>query len=209
MSDGIRVIRFSSWQPREEEPEPDINFTDPRFRRRLSMISRMTIRVLHDIMPLPPEAKVFFVSFRGEVNQQFRINKMLITDGDILPAAFSLSVFNAPPALASMALQLTAGYTAVYPAEENFHSALSAAAASLAAGGADYTAFVYADETLVPDYRPWEKSPALAFAALLGAEGSAAQAGPRLPSGGDAETPEKFLAALCAYNGRENPDARH
>jgi len=75
---------------------PDIGFTDPMFRRRLSQISKMTIRVVHDLLPAGENAKILFVSFRGELSRQYQINRMLIEDNAILPAAFSLSVFNAP-----------------------------------------------------------------------------------------------------------------
>jgi hypothetical protein len=203
---SVQVAKYSFWKPAAEEPEPDISFTDSRFRRRLSLISRMTIRVLHDIMPMPEETKLFFVSFRGELNQQFRVNKMLIEEGEILPAAFSLSVFNAPPALASMALKLNAGYTALYPGKGGFSSALDAAVSFLLAGnpGAQKSAaLVYADESPVEAYRPLAgDAPALAFAALLRAPGISPvgsrfpSGGATLPSGGQAETPQAFLDAL-------------
>ncbi|MDR1929035.1 MAG: beta-ketoacyl synthase chain length factor [Treponema sp.] len=204
MKNGIRVLRYSFWKPGGEEREPDIGFAGSRFGRRLSMVSRMTIRVLHDIMPLPEETKIFFVSLRGELNRQFGINKTLIEEGEISPAAFSLSVFNAPPALASMALDLRAGYTALYPGGDDFSSALAAAAAPLLAGSAASIALVYADETPVPEYRPLippspeaADSSALVFAALLCAGDS-----PQTPGGGDfsawknVKSPEAFLKAL-------------
>ncbi|MDR0599442.1 MAG: beta-ketoacyl synthase chain length factor [Treponema sp.] len=208
----IRVVRFGSWRPAPGEEEPDIGFTDPRFRRRLSLISRMTIRVIRDIMPLGEETKIYFVSFRGEVNRQFTINKALFEEGEIPPAAFSLSVFNAPPALASMALNLTAGYSAVYPGGNNFRSALRGAAASLLAvppGGAprsgERLALAYADEALIPEYRPLGRVPPgaapghsvppLAFAALLSAAPEDG-AGAALPPEEDWETPGAFLGAL-------------
>jgi hypothetical protein len=167
----------------------------------------MTIRVLHDLAP-PAETKIYFVSFRGESERQFGINKMLIEDGDILPAAFSLSVFNAPPALASMALNLSAGYSAVYPGENNFSAALLGAAAALKAsadaGSSTTLALVYADEELIPQYKGLEKEPipALAFAALLGAaETGVANADTPENSPGMAlpfrESPQDFLRALA------------
>jgi hypothetical protein len=196
--DTCRVLRYSAWAPSPGDEEPNIDFTDPRFRRRLSMISRMTIRVLHDLAA-PAETKLYFVSFRGESERQFSINKMLIEEGNILPAAFSLSVFNAPPALASMALNLSAGYSAVYPGENKFSSALLGAAASLSALGQQQEslptlALVYADEELIREYKPLEKEPipALAFAALLSAAETAQSIA--LPF---CESPQTFLQALA------------
>jgi hypothetical protein len=204
-----RVLRYASWAPSQEETGPEIGgFTDPRFRRRLSMISRMTIRALHDIMPLGDETKVYFISFRGEVNQQFKINKMLIEEGYPLPAAFSLSVFNAPPALASMALGLTAGYSAVYPPENGFRFALTSALASLnesaRKSGKARLALVYADEELTGEYRALAPAspPALAFAALLSAETAAAK-GAAFPEEAAWESPQRFLAALKQADSRD------
>jgi hypothetical protein len=164
---GLWVSRFSAWAPGEQE-SPALEFTEPLFRRRLSQISKMTIQVLHDLMPLPDGAKLLFSSFRGELARQLEINRMLIEDEALRPAAFSLSVFNAPPALASMALQLTAGYSAVYTAEGRWDGALLAAAAQTACGGGDGVVLVYADERIPPEYRPLaaEARP-FAFAALL------------------------------------------
>jgi hypothetical protein len=202
ITNTCRVLRYSAWSPSPDEKEPDIGFTDSRFRRRLSMISRMTIRVLHDLAP-PAETKIYFVSFRGESERQFSINKMLFEEGDLLPAAFSLSVFNAPPALASMALNLNAGYSAVYPGENKFSSALLGAAASLSAASlmaaaqqkkSAFLALVYADEALIDEYKALEKEPipAQAFAALLSAK--AGPSGIPLPF---RESPEAFLQALA------------
>ena len=73
---------------------PVIDFTDSMFRRRLSQISKMTVQVVHDLLPVGEDTKIFFVSFRGELSRQYQINKMLIEENSLMPAAFSLSVFN-------------------------------------------------------------------------------------------------------------------
>jgi hypothetical protein len=199
---NVRVLRRAVWTPSPQESEPDISFTAPRFRRRLSLISRMTIRVLHGL-PLDGAAGLYFVSFRGEVNRQFSINKTLITEtGELSPAAFSLSVFNTPPALACMALGLTAPYSAVYPPENGFRYAVMGAVASTEAaarqGKPARLALVYADEEPLPEYRALADGtlPALAFAALLSAEEAAGDAGAALPEEAAWENPRLFLSAL-------------
>ena len=149
---------------------PEIAFTDSMFRRRLSQISRMTIQVVHDLMPLKEDTKMIFLSFRGELSKQYSINKMQIKDGSLMPAAFSLSVFNAPAALASMALGLKGGYTAIYPGGNSLTAGLNAAQAPLLAGTAEEMTFVYADEEIPPEYSGLlpERCPPFAFALLLG-----------------------------------------
>jgi len=187
----LYVTRLAAWAPGVESPGewdewaqgrreivsgtkgqgthvPEIAFTDSLFRRRLSQISRMTVQVVHDLMPVAENTKMFFVSFRGELARQYQINKMLIEEKSLMPAAFSLSVFNAPPALASIALGLKGGYSALYPGNNSFAAGLAAAEAALASGAGELI-FVYADEEAPPEYgRYFNECPsALAFAVLL------------------------------------------
>lgn len=200
-AEGRRVI------PRSAE-SPALEYTDPLFRRRLSQISRMAIQVIHDVMPVGDDTRLVFASFRGELARQFSINRMLAEDGDIKPAAFSLSVFNTPPALAAIALNLGAGYTAVYPGNGSFRTALMAALAPVVSGAARETLLVYADESCPEGYAAFagtragpEGLPAaypqalapLAFAALLVRGGSGI---PVIAPDGTADSPDAFLKRL-------------
>jgi hypothetical protein len=149
---------------------PEITFTDSLFRRRLSQISRMTVQVVHDLLPVEENTKMFFVSFRGELSRQYQINRMLIEDKALMPAAFSLSVFNAPAALASIALGLKGGYSALYPGNDSFSAGLMAAEAAFLSGEMEELVFVYADEEAPPEYQCFFQGclpPPMAFAFLL------------------------------------------
>ncbi|MBQ7618918.1 MAG: beta-ketoacyl synthase chain length factor, partial [Treponema sp.] len=102
-----------------------------------------------------------------------KVNKTLIQEELILPAAFSLSVFNAAIAQATIALGLKGGYTCVFPSGADFASGvLSAAAPVLAQGGDAKTVLVYADENVPDYYKEFLKGPnePLAFAALLSSQ---------------------------------------
>jgi hypothetical protein len=188
MSDELYIARFSAWAPditntgewkewaadtrtmRSSDDAPEIAYTDSLFRRRLSQISKMTIQVVHDLLPLDEATRMFFISFRGELARQYKINKMVIEDKAIMPAAFSLSVFNAPIALASMALGLKGGYTAIYPGGNSFAAGLAAVEAALLSGTSDELLFVYADEKVPQEYDCLYHTvppPPLAFAVLL------------------------------------------
>jgi len=191
MSGGPYVTRLAAWAPGVENSGewnewaqgrreiasggkgqgtqvPAITFTDSLFRRRLSQISRMTVQVVHDLLPVGENTKMLFVSFRGELARQYQINKMLIEEKSLMPAAFSLSVFNAPPALASIALGLKGGYSALYPGNNSFAAGLAAAEAALFSDTGELI-FVYADEEAPPEYGCFfnEGLPAIAFAVLL------------------------------------------
>lgn len=175
----IFVSNFHKWQASPENPKekPRLEFADPLFKRRLSQITRMTVQVLHDLIEEMPEAaslKQVFVSLRGEIEREFSINKGIIEDSEILPAGFSLSVFNTPVAAASLALKLKAGYSVVYPSEGKFFSAFLGAAAPVLSGAEEKVVLVYADEYVPDEYgklQP-ENNRGFAFACVLSATGT-------------------------------------
>ncbi len=140
---------------KNESTSPSLSFVDSLFKRRLSQITRMTIQVIHDLIETRKdciEAKTVFVSFRGEINRQFSINRMLIEENEVLPASFSLSVFNTPPAAASIALQMKGGYSVIYPSQKSFRSSLLASCSPILCGDEEKIVFVYADEKIPEEY---------------------------------------------------------
>lgn len=172
------VSKLCVWEPPADDPAtaPKLEWTEAIFRRRLSQLTKMTVQVVHDIFfdgTLDKNTKLVFVSFRGELEREFKVNKTLIQEESILPAAFSLSVFNAAIAQATIALGLKGGYTCVFPSGADFASGvLSAAAPVLAQGGDSKTVLVYADENVPDYYKEFLKGPnePLAFAALLSSQ---------------------------------------
>lgn len=166
------------WQPPADDlsTSPKLEWTEAIFRRRLSQLTKMTVQVARDVFEksgADKKTKIVFLSFRGELEREFKVNKTLIQEESILPAAFSLSVFNAAIAQATIALGLKGGYTCVFPSNANFASGvLSAAAPVLAQGGDAKTVLVYADENVPDYYKEFLKGPnePLAFAALLSSQ---------------------------------------
>ena len=172
------VSKLCVWEPPADDlsAAPKLEWTEPIFRRRLSQLTKMTVQVVHDLFSdgtLDKNTKLVFLSFRGELEREFKVNKTLIEEESILPAAFSLSVFNAAIAQATIALGLKGGYTCVFPSGADFASGvLSAAALVLAQGGDAKTVLVYADENVPDYYKEFVQGPndPLAFAALLSSQ---------------------------------------
>ena len=172
------VSKLCVWEPPADDlsAAPKLEWTEPIFRRRLSQLTKMTVQVVHDLFSdgtLDKNTKLVFLSFRGELEREFKVNKTLIQEESILPAAFSLSVFNAAIAQATIALGLKGGYTCVFPSGADFASGvLSAAAPVLAQGGDAKIVLVYADENVPDYYKEFLKGPnePLAFAALLSSQ---------------------------------------
>jgi hypothetical protein len=168
--------KWEKWLKGEEAVErskasPKLEYTDPMFRRRLSQISKMTVHVIHSFLErcgMEKDTKVIFVSLRGEIAREFSINQGIIEEKTILPAGFSLSVFNTPVALATIAFGLTGGYSAVYPSKGDFSYLLKTVFAAVKSGSEKEVLLVYADE-LVPECYGVDSIP-LAFAALVSSE---------------------------------------
>ena len=168
--------KWEKWLKGEDRIEksasaPKLEYTDPLFRRRLSQISKMTVHVVHELLEkedFDKDTKLVFVSLRGEIAREFSINRGIINENMILPAGFSLSVFNTPVALAAIAFGLTGGYSAVYPSKGDFSSALKNAFAPVLCGDEEKIVLVCADE-LVPECYGVDSTP-LAFAAVVSAE---------------------------------------
>lgn len=171
---------WKNWADNKAEIEqikdsPKLEYTDPLFRRRLSQITKMTVHVVHNLLEktnINKETKIIFTSLRGEIARELSINKAFIEDGTILPAGFSLSVFNTPISSATLAFGLKGGYSVVYPSKSNFADALKTAVAPVLAGTEKEIIFVYADELVPEEYgdkRPEENIP-LAFACVISAE---------------------------------------
>ena len=195
----IFVSNICSWIPPEEDlaAAPKLEFTDAIFRRRLSQLSKMTIQVVHDFFEagIDREIKIVFSSKRGEIAREFKINKTLIQDAEILPASFSLSTFNAPIALATISENLRGGYTAIYPSQGNFSDAILAAASPILCRREKQIAFVYAEE-FVPEFYEeifCEKNSPLAFAALLSASSQNSNLGVQFNLEDLPKTPQEFL----------------
>ena len=152
---SIYVNGWSFWTPDADNPaaSPALDYVPPMLKRRLSQLTRMTIEVVHNVLPIAPDAGIVFVSANGESERQLQIDRMLIEEGSIMPAPFSLSVFNASPAMATIALGIKNGYNAIYPADNIFQEGLIYAASSILSDDVESVILVYADQLLPPEYQ--------------------------------------------------------
>lgn len=150
----IFINKYSYYKPSAENltESPKLEYVDSLFKRRLSQISKMTIEVVHNVMEENDTSKLVFTSFRGEIARQLKINKGLVEECDVMPASFSISVFNTPPAVATISLNLKSGYTAIYPSKNDFASGLISATSSLFCNKDEKIIFVYADELIPREY---------------------------------------------------------
>lgn len=155
----IFIERLASFIPTEAHPKPDVSFVPMLTRRRLSYVSRMVVLVSDQISrdkdgnKFPP-CKVTFASQFGEITQQLKISETLIDTGMVSPAHFSLSVFNASVANASILESNTAGYSAVFSGKDAFSTGLTDCLAALEVENIDSRTFIFADELIPETYAP-------------------------------------------------------
>lgn len=155
----IFIERLASFVPTEAHPKPDVSFVPMLTRRRLSYISRMVVLVSDQVSrdnegnKLTP-CKVTFASQFGEISQQLKISQTLLDTGMVSPAHFSLSVFNASIANASILETNTAGYSAVFSGKDAFTTGLTDCIAALESECADTRTFIFADELIPETYAP-------------------------------------------------------
>lgn len=173
--DKLYLSNLSAFVPEVPTEVPKLEFADAMFKRRLSQISKMTIQVVHDLLEkttISEDTKLVFVSLRGEIKREFTINELLIEEGSILPASFSLSVFNTPIALATLCMKLKGGYSVIFPSKNDFADAFKMAVSPVLAGTEKEVVLVYADELVPEEYgdkRPAENIP-MAFACKVSKE---------------------------------------
>lgn len=155
----IFIERLASFMPTEAHPKPDVSFVPMLTRRRLSYVSRMVVLVSEQVSrdkdgnKFPP-CKVTFASQFGEITQQLKISETLIDTGMVSPAHFSLSVFNASVANASILESNTAGYSAVFSGKDAFSTGLTDCLAALDIEETDSRTFIFADELIPETYAP-------------------------------------------------------
>ena len=155
----VFIERLASFIPTEAHPKPDVSFVPMLTRRRLSYVSRMVVLVSDQISrdkngnKLPP-CKVTFSSQFGEITQQLKISETLIDTGMVSPAHFSLSVFNASVANATILESNTAGYSAVFSGKDAFSTGLTDCLAALDIEETDSRTFIFADELIPETYAP-------------------------------------------------------
>lgn len=155
----VFIEKIASFIPTEARPKPDVSFVPMLTRRRLSYVSRMVVLVSDQVSrdkdgnKLEP-SKVTFASQFGEITQQLKISETLIDTGMVSPAHFSLSVFNASIANASILESNTAGYSAVFSGKDAFTTGLTDCLAALEVENADTRTFIFADELIPETYAP-------------------------------------------------------
>ncbi|MGN0887063.1 MAG: beta-ketoacyl synthase chain length factor [Candidatus Spyradenecus sp.] len=112
----LAIRRVATWPDLTQKP--DLTFVPPLQRRRLSRLQAIAFHLAHELTDdLPPSLTerlpIIFGSRTGEDTLSRRIVADFHATGEVSPARFSTSVYNAAPGLYSIFAHNTAPYTAI------------------------------------------------------------------------------------------------
>jgi hypothetical protein len=143
-----------------DEGSPAVDFLPSMFRRRLSRLSRMALRVAYDCLgENPTPVRTVFCSRHGELARTAELLNSIVAAEALSPTAFSMSVHNTASGLYSIAQQDKSASSAVASGIDTLESGFLDAVCGLHATDEARMMLVIADE------RPPEP-----FAAIVDAE---------------------------------------
>lgn len=147
------VSRYMSWFEGTDQHLPDIQFVDSMQRRRLSMLAKVSLGVMHACAGGLDTYSVVFASQHGELVRTTGLLEQLVAGEQVSPMGFSLAVLNAIPGVYSIALGKPLPCSAVSAGERTFELGLLEAVMQ-AKSSLGPVLYVYADEPVPAVYGP-------------------------------------------------------
>jgi hypothetical protein len=186
-----------------DESSPDVGFLPAMFRRRLSRLSKMMLRVAFDCLSnRPAPVQTVFCSRHGELSRTTELLNSIVADELLSPTAFSMSVHNTASGLYSIATQNKSASSAIASGVDTLESGFLDAAACLHANGANEIMLVIGDEPLPEPLKEFteEKIPPYAIAFLLSNRGTTGRLALSTSSGNnEAPSEEPHALALLRF----------
>lgn len=180
---GFNILSWSAFAPGLENEEdfynwtndkksilddfslaPKVDFLPPIQRRRLSQLTKMSLKVAYDCSKNLQNIESIFASRYGELSQTIRLLKSIENKEEFSPAGFSLSVHNTASGLYSINNKNNAPYTAIAASEFTFEAALIEAVGRLQA---QKNILLVVAEEYVEEISPDKKSSHIPFALAI------------------------------------------
>ncbi|MCZ6854653.1 MAG: beta-ketoacyl synthase chain length factor [Gammaproteobacteria bacterium] len=151
-----------------QESDIDLAFLERRYRRRLSLTSRLALSAYHRCNPELTPCRTVFASRYGEYVRTYGILNHLASGEPASPAAFSVSVHNAPGGIVGIATHNPAPSTTLAGGSATVEAGfLEAAMQHAELGGTEDIVFIYVDEPLPSQYGRFVGASAHAYASGL------------------------------------------
>lgn len=142
----LPIENWSSWQLSSEEPSPDISFIHAALRRKLSLLTKMSLKVAHDCSEELSSVRFVYASRHGDLGRTTDMLADLARGEELSPTAFSLSVLNATPGIYSIARNNHASSIAVSAVENTLIMGLLEAYLQFSRRPDTPVLFVYAED---------------------------------------------------------------
>ncbi len=170
--DRTRLSDWEAWALGQNysivEGIPDIRKVPAMQRRRISSLSKMAIATAFDCSgDLAIQPCCIFASRHGELGRTVKIIESIVSDEDVSPTDFSLSVHNTALGLFSIFTENKGPSTMVVGGEDTFGSALIEACIYLSRYPGVPVLVVYFDEPLPEPLRKIEEPAGEAFSIAL------------------------------------------
>lgn len=143
---------------------PKVDFIPPLQRRRLSQLTKMSLKVAFDCTKGLNDIESVFASRYGEWNQTLGLLRQITNEEELSPAGFSLSVHNTAAGIHSLTSKNKATYSAIAACENTFSAALIEAIGKLNEKENKNILLVIADEHVPKLYEETFTFPTLPFA---------------------------------------------
>lgn len=163
----LPIENWSTWQLSSEEPSPDISFIHAALRRKLSLLTKMSLKVAHDCAGELSSLRFVYASRHGDLGRTTDMLADLARGEELSPTAFSLSVLNATPGIYSIAKNNQASSIAVSAVENTLVMGLLEAHLQFSTHPHTPVLFVYAEDEVPSLYNLPNKDIAPHAIALL------------------------------------------
>jgi hypothetical protein len=151
-----------------DESSPDVGFLPAMFRRRLSRLSKMMLRVAFECLHnRATPVRTVFCSRHGELPRTTELLNSIVADELLSPTLFSMSVHNTASGLYSIAHANKSASSAIASGSDTLESGFLDATASLHANDASEIMLVIADEPPPEPFKSILKAEAPAYAAAF------------------------------------------
>ena len=143
----VSIEKWATWHlDSQTSVQPDISFVDASMRRKLSLLTKMSLKVAHECAGHINNVRTVYASRHGDLIRTTKMMQHMAIDEMLSPTAFSLSVLNASMGVYSIIQKDVMPAIAISASESSFGLGLLEAYLQLASNPHAPVLFVYADD---------------------------------------------------------------
>lgn len=167
----VPISRWSIWQTENENNAlPDVSFIDPATRRKLSSLTKISLKVAHDCAHDIAKVRLVYASQHGDLSRTTSMLTDLANNEALSPTTFSMSVLNAFTGIYSILKQDTSPSTSISASASTFGFGLLEAYTQWLSSPQVPVLYVYSDVSVPKIYESGFYNEPIAIGILLDKE---------------------------------------